>query len=287
MLILHRAVTPLQWTGEVSVAKNSRMTAATSSRYVPILDRSRSRLRLPVELLSEALRQVSSEGLASPVATVRMETGGIMVDGKLDPLAKAMLQVISSASMMVAVDVQAHSDSSLTTIWGTPGRAVITSSLDCDLVDITPVRLARLPETLSDIILLRPPESTATGPVTVPTAVMAEADNLRADPDLARAALSKAGLPEASVELILAIQSASSRRWKISSTWSTDDGQQIAAVRGLDAGAAGQWLVEMTARRDRPGSMTLTPQSEGDTLKALRQVLPVRWVGTPLNPEAT
>lgn len=260
------------------------MTGRTSSQYIPILDRSRSRLRLPVELLSEALRQASDQGLASPVAMVRMETGGIMIDGELDPLATTLLQVISAASMMVAVDVQAHSDSSLTTIWGTPGRAVITSSIDRELVDIKPVRLTRLPETLSDIILLRPPESTAKRTVAIPTAVMAEVDRLRATPKQAKSALVERGLPQTEVELVLAFQSPSTRRWRISSTWSTETGQEMAELHGIDAGPAGQWLVEMTGDRNEQGTMTFTPQGDGAVLKALRQVLPVRWVGRALNP---
>ena len=268
------------------MARSSQVSGRGASQYVPVLDRSRSRLRLPAELLPEALRQASKEGLASPIATVRLETGGIIVDGELDPLAEVMLQVIAAASMMVAVDVQAHRDTSLTTIWATPNRAVLTSSLDLELVDIKPVRLARLPEILSDIILLRPPESTGEAPIVVSTATMAAADAVRADPDEARHALIEAGLGPDEIELVLAFQSPATRRWRISSTWAIEAGQQMAELRGLDAGAAGQWSIEMTGDRHGDGKLTFTPQGDGDVMGSLRQILPRRWVGRPLNPSA-
>jgi hypothetical protein len=214
-----------------------------------------------------------------------METGGVIVDGRLDPSATTMLKVISGASLVVAIDVQLQGDSSLTTIWATPSRAVITSSLEPDLVDIQPVRLARIPETLSDIILLQQPQATAEAPVSVSTMVMAAADTQRDDPARARATLAAAGLTELEVERVLAFQSPATRRWRISSTWATQDGQRMAELRGLDAGLNGQWLIEMTGQRDGPGQMTFLPQGDGDVLRALRAVLPRQWVGTALNPQ--
>lgn len=259
----------------------------SATQHVPILDRSRSRLRLPIEILPEALRQASGEGLASPVATVRMETGGVIADGVLDPSAAEMLQVISSASMMVAIDVRRDGDASVTTIWATPSRAVVTATLDPDLVDIEPVRLARLPETLSDVILLSRPETLHERPVTVPTLVMARAEERRGEPDHGRSTLVEAGVAEEDVELLLAFQAATTRRWRISSTWATDNGQRMAELRGLDAGPHGQWLIEMTGHKNQPGELTFTPQGDGDILRALREVLPRYWVGTALNPRPT
>lgn len=269
------------------MARTTQTMIGSGSRHVPILDRSRSRLRLPVEILPEALRQASGEGLASPVATVRLETGGVITDGTLHHAAAEMLQVIASASMMVAVDVQRYGDSSVTTIWATPSRAVVTSTLDPDLVDVEPVRVARLPETLSDVIVLGRPDGNATEAISLSTLVMADVDRLRTSPDEARHLLVGEGLADDDVERVLAFQAPSTRRWRISSTWATDTGQRMAELRGLDAGAHGQWLIEMTGHRDRPGELTFIPQGDGDTLRALREVLPRYWVGTALNPRPT
>ncbi len=255
---------------------------------IPILDRSRSRLRIPREILPEAIRQASREGLASPLATVRMETGGIITDGRLDPIVAALLNVVAEASLMLTIEVELEGDVSETTIWATPARAVITSSLDPELVDVSPVRLPRLPETLTDVIMLRPPDAVAAHGVTVDAGAYRRAEEARHRPDAARAALTEAGLGDDDVDLLLAIQAPSTRRWHVGSTWATEAGQETAQITGFDAGARGQWLLEvgLDAEGDE-STLTLTPQGDGDTLRALRDVLPRRWVGTPLTPRPT
>ena len=244
---------------------------------------------MPREILPEALRQASRQGLASPLATVRMETGGLLVDGRLDPVVAALLNVIADASLMLTIDVNYEGDASVTTIWATPHRAVVTSALDPELVDIHPVRLPRLPETLADVILHRPPDAVGDHPITVPTPAMteAEAEAARPDPGAAQAVLVAAGVAADDAALVLALQAPSTRRWRISSTWATEEGQQMAHLRGLDAGPRGQWLIEATGHRGEPGLVRFLPQNDGDILRSLRAVLPRRWVGTALTPRTS
>ena len=252
------------------------------TQYVPILDRSRRRLRLPLDLLPEALRHASDEGLASPLAAVRMETGGLMADGHLDPVATDLLRVMTAASLMVAVEVQQGGDESLATIWATPNRAVVTSSLDPTLVDVEPVRIGRLPDKLSELIVLEPPRAVADRPVRLLTALLADADTHRRDPAAFQRRLVDGGVLERDALRLWAFGAPATRRWRISSTWTTADGHQTAELRGLDAGSEGQWLIEMTGRRDHGGEMVFYPQGDGELLRALRHVLPRRWVGTAL-----
>ena len=251
------------------VTKTTRTMIRSGTEHVPILDRSRSRLRLPVELFPEALRQASGEGLASPLATVRMETGRVITGGRIDPVAAEMLQVISSASMTVAVDVERFGDASLTTIWATPIRAVVTSSLNPDLLDVEPVRMGRLPETLTDAIVLGRPKTTADRSIEVSKLVMAELERLHDDPERSATVLANTGLDDEDVGRVMTFRSPSTRRWRISSTWATDDGQRKAELEGLDAEAKGQWLVERTGNDNEPGIVTFTPQGDGDILPRL------------------
>jgi hypothetical protein len=252
---------------------------------IPILDRSRSRLRMPREVLPEAVRQASRQGLASPLATVRLETGGIIIDGRLDPIVAAMLNVIVDASLVLTVDVELEGDASVTTIWATPHRAVVTSALDPELVDIHPVRIARLPETLADVIMLRPSDTVETRTVTVPTPLYQRTEALGAQrPDGARDQLLEAGVAADDAELILKFQAPSTRCWQIGSTWATEEGRQKALVRGLDTGARGYWRVHFSEEGQWDDQLTFVPQNGEDVLRALREVLPRRWVGTALNP---
>ena len=92
------AVRLADWTKRGMDSSVAKTTQTIGTQQLPILDRSRSRLRLPIEILPEALRQASGEGLASPLATVRLESGDIIVDGVLDPVAAEMLRVIAEAS---------------------------------------------------------------------------------------------------------------------------------------------------------------------------------------------
>jgi len=258
-----------------------------SSQLIPILDRSRSRLRIPDSLLPEALEQISGRRLASPVAVVRMESGGIMTDGDLDPLVTAMLKVIDTASLVVSVHVMAHSDTSLTTIHATPQRAVVTSSLDPELIDIIPLRITRMPEALSDMILVRRPESVGSRPIRVSASDVARAEQLRKTPDMARAVLEGAGLDEEAIGVMLALQNPGTRQWRISSTWATgEDESNTAELRGIDAGPAGQWLLDGSIEQ-ADNTLTFTPQGDGEVLRSLRRILPQFWVGTPLKPRVT
>ncbi len=260
----------------------SRTIAGIGSGRLAIFDHSRNRLRIPVAILPEALRQASGDGLASPVAAVKLETGGVMVDGQLRPGAEKLLRVIGAASMTIVVDVSCGGDASTTTIWATPSQAVITSSLDPELIDVEPVRVARIPERLSDVILLGRPETTADASIVVAALTMDNADRLADEPTKARRALEAGGVTSDDIDRLLAFQEPPTRRWRIGTTWSTDDGQQTAELEGIDAGPFGQWLVETWGDTDRDRELVFTPQGDGAILRALRGVLPRNWVGTAL-----
>lgn len=262
-------------------------TTATSrqrSHPIPALDRSRDRLRLPVDLLPELLRQASGEGAPNDEATERLETGGVVVGDVLDPLAERMLGVIARASLMVAIDVQRAGDSSVTTIWATPHQAVVTSSVRSDEVDVEPVRMTGLASRIADVILLGPPVLVDRPPLAISTLVISEVDRRRGRPDDVRRVLGRAGFGDDVADLLLAFGAPATRRWRISSTWATESGPRIATLRGLDAAESGQWLVEVDGHRNRPGVMRFTPQGDGQVLGALRSVLPRSWVGRALNP---
>ncbi len=262
---------------------------------MPLLDRSRAQLRLPSDLVSESLRiahaqsipDVSPDSMPDPPAaeTVeRLSASGIMVDGAIDPVAWELLDVVNQASLMVAVDLRYMADSSVPTIWATPRAAVVSNSLDPDFVEFRPVPVSQLPQVLAQLIVLRSPRFIGDVPISISTQILSRAEKTREDDrDAAIELLTEGGLDADQAVLVLDLQRDDVRRWRISSTWSTESGQEMVELRGLDAGPSGQWLQAMTGTENGEGQITFTPQGHGEVMSAFRSVLPRNWMGTPLN----
>ena len=140
----------------------------------------------------------------------------------------------------------------------------------------------QLPYVLSELMVSRPPFSVGEAPISVATQAVAEAEAVLDEPDRSVEILVEAGLSSEQAQKVVDFQDADVRRWRVNSTWSTEDGQESAELRGIDAGDNGQWLVAMTGSREDRGQLTFTPQGHGDVMRALRSILPRSWVGTPL-----
>ena len=263
----------------------------------PLLDRSRAQLRLPSDLVSESLRIAHIQSipdvdvdLAATAPTEdaldRLEESDILVNGVLDPVAFELLDVVNQASMMVAVDLRYVADSSVATLWATPRDAVVSSSLDPDFVEFRPVPVSQMPQVLAQLIVLRSPKFIGDVPISINTQILSQAE--KADGrEAAIELLTEGGLDSDQAVLLLDLQREDVRRWRISSTWSTDDGKENTDLRGIDAGPSGQWLVAMTDPSGTQGQMTFTPQGHGEVMSAFRSVLPKNWTGTPINPPPT
>lgn len=259
-----------------------------------ILDRSRAQLRLPSDMVSETLRMAHVQSIPdvdrdasserpSPETIARLEAGGILSDGTLDPVAFELLDVVNQASLVVAVDLRFKDDSSVPTVWSTPRRAVISSSLDPSYMEFRPVPVTQLPQVLGELIVLRTPEFIGDVPISISGQILSRAETLIDDREAAMNELVEGGLDLDQAVLMLDLQRPDVRRWKIGSTWSTDDGQQGAELRGLDAGPSGQWLIGTTGSEENEGQVTFNPLGHGEIMSAFRSVLPKNWMGTPLN----
>ncbi len=264
-----------------------------------IFDRSKAQLRIPEALVNECLRFTQALSLSLSVGDSksagadkvradnselvnRLRAARVIVDDQLDPMAEELLSVCSQASLIIKVNLSYATESSTSTVWATPRQAVVSSSIDPHYAEFRPVDVAQLPLVLGDLMVLRRPKYVGQSPVSVGTKAVAEAETQLGDAGKATSVLEDAGLSAEQAQLIIDFQGADVRRWRVSSSWSTDDGTETSELRGLDAGASGQWLVAMTGNRDEPGQMTFTPQGSGDVVRALRSVLPRSWVGTPL-----
>jgi hypothetical protein len=218
--------------------------------------------------------------VASPETMRRL--AGVVDGGQLDPIATDLLQVVNQASLMVAVDLSYGEDSSAATIWATPRQAVSSHSIDPTQVELELVPVSQLPQVLAQLIVLQSPSFVADGPMSVGVQTLSEALG-RTSRDEAIEVLAQDGLDRTQSLLLLDLQLPHVRRWRISSSWSTEDGPDEAELRGLDAGQHGQWLETTTAGQgEGQGLRTYTPLGHGETMSALRTVLPRNWMGTPL-----
>ena len=275
----------------------NRLTEARTNGAIgqgaPILDRSRAQLRLPSDMVSETLRIAHVQSIpdvgpdSAPEApgreTIeRLEASGILTDGALDDVAFELLDVVNQASLVVAVDLRYGDDTSVPTVWSTPRRAVVSSSLDPAFVEFRPVPVTQLPQVLAELIVLRSPRFIGDVPISISADILTKAQEAE-DRDTAMHLLTDGGLDADQAVLMLDLQRSDVRRWKISSTWSTDAGQEGAELRGLDAGPSGQWLLGTTGDEGEQGQLTFTPQGHGEVMSAFRSVLPKNWMGTPLN----
>lgn len=283
------------------MAETNRLTEkdAGSGRVLglPLLDRSRAQLRLPSDLVSESLRIAHIQSIPdvdvdlaatapSPDALERLEQGGILYDGILDEVAFELLDVVNQASLMVAVDLRYMTDSSVPTLWATPRDAVVSSSIDPEYVEFRPVPVSQLPQVLAQLIVLRSPKFIGDVPISINTQILSNAEKAEGR-ESAIELLTEGGLDSDQAVLLLDLQRENVRRWRISSTWSTDEGKQSADLRGIDAGPSGQWLVAMTDPSGTQGQMTFAPQGHGEVMSAFRSVLPKNWTGTPINQPPT
>ncbi len=269
---------------------DSSTTATTTTAM--ILDRSRCQLRLPANLVTESLRfahalkysrsGIEGTGAADSELVNQLRAADIIVDDELDPLAADLLRVANQASLIISVELRYGNDASSSTVWATPRQAVVSSSLDPDFAEFRPVDVMQLPFVLSELMVSRPPLSVGEAPISVATQAVADAEAVLDQPDKAAEILVEAGLSADQAQKVLDFQDADVRRWRVDSTWSTDDGQDSSELRGIDAGENGQWLVAMTGSREDRGQLTFTPQGHGDVMRALRSILPRSWVGTPL-----
>ena len=248
-------------------------------------------MRIPADLLTESLRiahlqtipDLGSDSLsASPSSEVVQRLEPILVEGRLDPVALDLLKIVNQASLMVAIDLSYLSDSSVPTIWATPREAVVSNSLDPDSIELRPVPVSQLPQVLAQLIVLRSPGFVGDVPISVDRATLAEATAMDSR-EAAIAVLTEGGLDADQAVLLLDLQRPDVRRWRISSTWSTEQGQEMAELQGLDAGPSGQWLMAVIDPDEANAQIDYSPQGHGEVMSAFRSVLPRNWMGTPLN----
>lgn len=252
-----------------------------------ILDRGRAAMRVPVALLRELVDFLAIQGPGQSPQPPASFPPNLLSADVLDPVVIDLIKPITNASLKIEIAIRMGDDSSAIAIWATPTNAVLCTRLDSRFFDISGVTVSRLPDVLAETVVLRRPRFTAPTAIAVPSELMTEADRQREDPAKAREVLESGrdafmnDLTSESIDYLVAFQAATTRRWRISTAWSTDRGYSTAELRGLDAGPYGQWTVQM-AEVNETASMLFTPKGDGEMLAEFREVLPRYWINTAL-----
>ena len=275
------------------VVEADDLAGSAGERVTPRLDRSRSRLRLPADIVDTArLLAVhqsmpavdgGAPSLPDDGTVDQLTAAQIMADGVLDPMAHQMLQVVNNASLIVTVELTYGDDQSQSTVWATPRHAVMSSTLEPDHVDYQPVSVASLPQTLAQLIVLQSPRFVGDVLLEIDTSLLDQVRALRDDPDDAAALLIEAGLNEHQAVLLVDLQGVDLRRWRIDSRWSTEEGPMEASMSGIDGADSGHWLVGAAEPSEGGDRVLYSPQGHGEVMSSFRQLLPKAWLGTPLD----
>ncbi len=274
------------------MVETEQLIETVPSGIVPLLDRSRAQLRLPIDMMDDVLRlahdlampQVGEEGpVAGLDATTRtqLRAAGVLNGDELDQVAAELLEVVNNASLTITVELTYGDDASVSTIWATPRRAVASGSLDPDAMDYRHVPITQLPQVLAELVVLRSPQFVGDVPISINGPILSKVDP--DDGDEAIEQLVDGGLDGDQAVIMLDLQRSNVRRWNLRSVWSTESGRDSTELRGLDAGPSGQWLIASTTADVTRGQLTYTPQGHGEVMSAFRSVLPRNWMGTPLH----
>lgn len=254
-----------------------------------LLDRSRARMRVPTELFDEVLQLAptwmgsdADGGARRNRKPDRAQQFAALFDGdRLDPVAEELIGVVNRASLIVAVDVSYRDDSSAATVWATPRMAVASTGLDRAQTELGLIPVNQLPQFLAQLIVLRPAVHVADRPLSIDAHALSRA-LAESDPDDAVDLLMAEGIDPDAAHVLLRLHQPEARRWRISSSWSTESGPEEAELRGVDAGPDGQWLEATEGPGRIHGQHIFTPLDHGEGMSALREVLPRNWLGVPL-----
>jgi hypothetical protein len=198
---------------------------------------------VPADLVPEALRiRYGSTPAGLDAATVeRLEDAGLLVGGRLHPVAADLAEILDDPALIVRVDVVAGSRRSKATVWATPESAVVGGSRPDGAYELGHARVSALTFHIADLAGVRMRPSPLTGVVLDATARQSH------------------GLKRL-------VYDASPGRFSVRARW-RDDSIHDCTVDAVDGGALGYWLA---------GDGKLVGASTGTVVRAIAAALPER-----------
>ncbi len=222
------------------------MTDALNPSY-PEIDRKRRSVSIPKDLMPVVLAMHGGEPCGASADVARLQDYGLVHAKSLDPLLTSLVEVMTNPSLVVTVEVARAHSPQLSTIWGTPRRAVIGGTNDRKRFQLQQIEPQLLPFHLAQATGLGPrPQPPFLGGCSVPAAALRLAEELAAtEPDEAEHVLAAAGLASPWSDRILIALTHRRSLWTVESVWlGARHRRRGSRLSVLDAGSAGYWCLE-------------------------------------------
>lgn len=225
-------------------------------------------------LLELKTAERSGDGPAATAALASLEAADVLSDGRLHPMADAILEIIAEPGLVVSIERLRAGVVATSTMWATPAVAVIGTRVDSTLYELRLASPALLRFHLFETVHLRPRPETAGFAHELPAELMlaAEAAIHDGDPEEATRLLTDSAIDAAAaIVKLLTVRVAS---WRVHSIWSGTDGPASGAAYGMDCGKMGNVLVDVDAAGP---DFRLRAAGFAEVTQSLRETLP--WAG--------
>lgn len=209
---------------------------------------------------------------ASENALSQLEAGDLLRDGRLHPMAEAILELVAEPALVVSVERMRLGAVAASTIWATPYGATIGTRVDGGLYELKLANATLLPFHLFQLVHLRPLPDAKPVDVTLPAEAMLAAETLLHDnnPIGAVDELHAAGVANRDATATMAVLKSRVASWRISSMWSDGDGTEARQAHGMDCGPGGHILATIGAGP----TIRLRAATLSEVTAAIRSTLP-------------
>ena len=219
------------------------------------------------------LKTVEATGVdeATTAAMAALEAADVLRDGRLHPMADAIVGLVADPSLVVSVERLRAGVVSASTIWATSTAAAIGTRVNGGLYELRLANPALLPFHIFQMVHLQPRPEDYSFNHELPAEAMfaAEAAIHEGELDKAQALIADAAV-ESPAEIV-DLLTGRIASWRVHSMWSTAEGPTTAAAYGMDCGRLGNVLVEV----DETGpTLSLRAVRFAEVVGALRGALP-------------
>lgn len=230
------------------------------SDHSPIatIDHLRRSVSVPRHLMPSILAIHTGRQLGSEAGVAELSAGGIMSDGRLDPMVTTLVGIMTNPSLVITVETVEQTQLRLATYWGTPHRAAVGLTDDRRRFELIQIEPTLLPFHLAQSTGISPqPHPPFHGGFSVSAKTLQYAeDSISTDPAGTEQALKADGIAEDWADRLMTALAMRRSIWTVESVWlGRGARRRESRLSVLDAGYAGYW--ELAASEGRVAISTI------------------------------